>query len=41
LEEFSKEMRRFIKVMPLEYKRVLAEQIVPEEELEQLEISDG
>ncbi|MFA4905238.1 MAG: glutamate synthase large subunit [Candidatus Margulisiibacteriota bacterium] len=41
LDEFVKETRRFIKVMPLEYKRVLAEQAVSEEELEQLEISDG
>jgi len=41
LEDFRKESRRFIKVMPKEYKRVLAERAMSVEELELLEVSDG
>ncbi|MEA3493488.1 MAG: glutamate synthase large subunit [Candidatus Margulisiibacteriota bacterium] len=41
LDGFSKEIGRFIKVMPKEYKRVLAERAMDAEELELLEVSDG
>jgi glutamate synthase domain-containing protein 3 len=41
LDDFKNEKRRFIKVMPREYKRVLEEQAMSEEELELLEVSDG
>jgi len=41
LDNFAKESRRFIKVMPKEYKRVLLEKAMGEEELELLEVSDG
>ena len=41
LDDFSKESRRFVKVMPKEYKRVLEERAMSEEELELLEVSDG
>ncbi|MBN3033443.1 MAG: glutamate synthase large subunit [Candidatus Saganbacteria bacterium] len=43
LDDFTKEKRRFIKVMPLEYKRVLAEYKLTEAEAaeELLEVSDG
>ncbi|MFH1576824.1 MAG: glutamate synthase large subunit [Candidatus Margulisiibacteriota bacterium] len=41
LDNFNNEKRRFIKVMPREYKRVLAERAMSVEELELLEVSDG
>jgi glutamate synthase domain-containing protein 3 len=43
LDDFGKEFRKFIKVMPKEYKRVLAEKALTEEEVEHelLEVSDG
>jgi len=41
LDNFSVEKRKFIKVMPIEYKRVLQERAMTEEELELLEVSDG
>lgn len=41
LVDFEKEISRFIKVMPKEYKRVLAERAMDAEELELLEVSDG
>jgi glutamate synthase (NADPH/NADH) large chain len=41
LDDFAKELRRFVKVMPREYKRVLEERAMSEEELELLEVSDG
>lgn len=41
LDNFNNEKRRFVKVMPREYKRVLAERAMSEEELESLEVSDG
>ena len=41
LNNFSKESRRFVKVMPREYKRVLLEKAMGEEEIELLEVSDG
>ena len=40
LEDFSKEKRRFIKVMPIEYKRILEGKEL-EEKLELTEVSDG
>jgi glutamate synthase domain-containing protein 2/glutamate synthase domain-containing protein 1/glutamate synthase domain-containing protein 3 len=40
LDNFTKEARRFVKVMPKEYKRVLEERAMTEEELELLEVSD-
>jgi glutamate synthase domain-containing protein 2/glutamate synthase domain-containing protein 1/glutamate synthase domain-containing protein 3 len=36
LDEFKKEIRKFVKVMPIEYKRALSE-----EEIEGMEVSDG
>jgi glutamate synthase (NADPH/NADH) large chain len=41
LDDFSRELRRFVKVMPKEYKRVLEERAMSEEELELLEVSHG
>ncbi|MFH1684570.1 MAG: glutamate synthase large subunit, partial [Candidatus Margulisiibacteriota bacterium] len=41
LDDFKNEKRRFVKVMPIEYKRVLKESAMTEEELELLEVSDG
>jgi glutamate synthase domain-containing protein 2/glutamate synthase domain-containing protein 1/glutamate synthase domain-containing protein 3 len=41
LDDFNREIRRFIKVMPKEYKRVLEERKMTEEELELFEVSDG
>jgi len=41
LADFDKASRRFVKVMPIEYRRVLAERAMSEEELELLEVSDG
>ena len=41
LADFGKEKKRFIKVMPLEYKRILAEKEVMEKKLELSEVSDG
>jgi glutamate synthase domain-containing protein 3 len=41
LGDFRNEARRFVKVMPKEYKRVLEERAMSEEELELLEVSDG
>jgi glutamate synthase domain-containing protein 3 len=41
LDDFKNEVRRFVKVMPLEYKRVLEERAMSEEELELMEVSDG
>jgi glutamate synthase domain-containing protein 3 len=41
LEDFTREKRRFVKVMPIEYKRVLMEKAMNEEELEKMEVSDG
>ncbi len=40
LDNFAQEIKKFIKVMPLEYKRVLEIEGV-EEELELAEVSDG
>lgn len=41
IDNFKNEQRKFIKVMPKEYKRVLEERAMTEEELELLEVSDG
>lgn len=41
LEDFEKAKKNFIKVMPLEYKRVLTEKKVLEKKLELSEVSDG
>jgi glutamate synthase (NADPH/NADH) large chain len=41
LDDFVNEKRRFIKVMPKEYKRLLKERAMTEEEKEMLEVSDG
>jgi glutamate synthase domain-containing protein 2/glutamate synthase domain-containing protein 1/glutamate synthase domain-containing protein 3 len=41
MDDFRKESRRFVKVMPKEYKRVLEESAMSVEELELLEVSDG
>ncbi|MFA6431531.1 MAG: glutamate synthase large subunit [Candidatus Margulisiibacteriota bacterium] len=41
LDNFAKEKRRFVKVMPIEYKRVLSERLMKEEELEKMGVSDG
>ena len=41
LENFSREKRKFVKVMPIEYKRVLLETAMDEEELGLMGVSDG
>ncbi|KAF0135096.1 MAG: glutamate synthase (NADH) large subunit [Candidatus Saganbacteria bacterium] len=41
IDNFMKEKRKFVKVMPIEYKRVLQEKVLEEKELELMEISDG
>ncbi|MFH1386336.1 MAG: glutamate synthase large subunit [bacterium] len=41
LDNFHKEKRLFVKVMPIEYKRVLMESAMDEEELGLLGVSDG
>jgi glutamate synthase (NADPH/NADH) large chain len=41
LEDFAREKRRFVKVMPVEYKRLLLESAMDEEELDLLGVSDG
>lgn len=41
LDDFNNAARRFVKVMPIEYKRVLEEGKLADEELELLEVSDG
>jgi glutamate synthase domain-containing protein 2/glutamate synthase domain-containing protein 1/glutamate synthase domain-containing protein 3 len=41
LDDFDKEIGRFVKIMPKEYKRILAERAMDAEELELLEVSDG
>jgi glutamate synthase (NADPH/NADH) large chain len=41
LDNFVSEIRRFVKNMPIEYKRVIEERTVEETELELLEVSDG
>ena len=41
LDNFEKELHRFVKVMPKEYRRVLEERAMSVEELELLEVSDG
>ncbi|MBN2057801.1 MAG: glutamate synthase large subunit [Candidatus Saganbacteria bacterium] len=41
LDDFRAEKGRFFKVMPIEYKRVLEERAMSEEELELLEVADG
>ncbi len=40
LDDFEKEINNFVKVMPLEYKRILQEQILEEKE-DLAEVSDG
>jgi glutamate synthase domain-containing protein 2/glutamate synthase domain-containing protein 1/glutamate synthase domain-containing protein 3 len=40
LDDFSNKMRRFVKVMPLEYKHILEKREI-KEELELIEVSDG
>jgi len=40
LDNFYKEKKRFVKVMPLEYKRILETKVV-EEKLDLVEVSDG
>ncbi|MDD4179183.1 MAG: glutamate synthase large subunit [Candidatus Margulisbacteria bacterium] len=41
LGSFNREKRKFVKVMPIEYKRVLLEKAMDEEELDLLGVSDG
>ena len=41
LNDFEKAINRFVKVMPAEYKRVLENKVIEEDELSLLEISDG
>lgn len=41
LDNIKKEIRKFVKVMPKEYKRVLEEKEITEEMLELMEVSDG
>jgi glutamate synthase (NADPH) large chain len=41
LEIFHREKHRFVKVMPIEYKRVLLETAMDEEELDLMGVSDG
>ncbi|MEK6727809.1 MAG: glutamate synthase large subunit [Candidatus Omnitrophota bacterium] len=41
LDDFKNEMKRFVKVMPLEYKRILQEKKVMEKNLQLTEVSDG
>jgi glutamate synthase domain-containing protein 3 len=40
LDNFSKELKRFVKVMPLEYKRILEQKEVGEK-LDLMEVADG
>jgi glutamate synthase domain-containing protein 3 len=40
LADFKNKMKRFVKVMPLEYKRILGKKDI-EEKLELTEVSDG
>ncbi len=41
LADFRREKGRFVKVMPIEYKRILLERAMDEEELDLLGVSDG
>jgi glutamate synthase domain-containing protein 3 len=41
LDDFGREKRRFVKVMPVEYRRLLLESAMDEEELDLLGVSDG
>jgi len=41
LDNFGREKRRFVKVMPIEYRRLLQESAMDEEELDLLGVSDG
>jgi glutamate synthase domain-containing protein 3 len=41
LDNFMQEKRKFVKVMPIEYKRVLLETAMDEEELDLMGVSDG
>lgn len=41
LESFPLEKKRFVKVMPIEYKRIALEQAMAEDELDLLGVSDG
>ncbi|MDD5382621.1 MAG: glutamate synthase-related protein, partial [Candidatus Margulisbacteria bacterium] len=41
LDNFGQEKRKFVKVMPIEYKRVLLETAMDEEELDLMGVSDG
>ena len=41
LDDFKREKRRFVKVMPIEYKRIMLERAMDEEELDLLGVSDG
>jgi len=41
LDNFTKEIKHFIKVMPIEYRRVLQEKLILEEKEEFMEVSDG
>ncbi len=41
LDDFNNQSRKIIKVMPIEYKRLLEERAMKQEELELMEVSDG
>ncbi len=41
LDDFARKKRRFVKVMPIEYKRILEERAMKEEELDLMGVSDG
>ena len=41
LDDFKREKKRFVKVMPIEYKRIMLERAMDEEELDLLGVSDG